>query len=85
MPNNTEVCKTHTLIYIRGYPSSHDALANNTVHDSNRLQNHTPKKPISTLRTAAQTPQHETIAQGHTARAKADHTADTQTPQLACP
>ena len=47
------------------------------------------QKPISTLETAAQTPQHKTIAPGHTARVKAfntaDHTADTQTTQQACP
>ena len=39
------------------------------------------QKPISTLETAAQTPQHKTIAPGpaapgHTARVKADNTAD---------
>ena len=54
-----------------GYPSLHDALAKNNVHDSNRLhpEPHT-QKPILTLETAAQTPQHKTIAPGHTARAK---------------
>ena len=60
-----------------GYPSLHDALANSNVHNSHRLQNHThTQKPISTLETAAQTPQYKTIAPGHTARAKADYTAD---------
>ena len=79
-----------------GYPSLHDALANNNVHDSNPPPEPHTQKPMSTLETAGQTPQHETIAPGHTARAKADntadhtadnadHTADTQTTQQACP
>ena len=33
-----------------GYPSSHDALANNNVYDSNRLQNHTPRNPFRSLK-----------------------------------
>ena len=39
-------CQMHV-----GYPSLHDALANNNVHDSNRLQNHTPRNPFRHLKT----------------------------------
>ena len=61
-----------------GYPSLHDALANNNVHDSNRLQNHTPRNPFRHLN---QQRKHHSIRPSHHAKQHAQKQRTQQTTQ----
>ena len=63
---------------VHGYPSLHDALANNNVHDSNRLQNHTPRNPFRHLK---QQRKHHSIRASHQATPHAQKQTTQRTTQ----
>ena len=71
---STDILGLHCMYPTYGYPSLHDALANSNVHDSNRLQNHTPRNPFRRLKQQRKhhsiRPWHQAIqhAQGQTPR-----------------
>ena len=59
--------RTNSLSFCRGadsYPSLHDVVANNNLHGSNRLQNHTPLNPFRHLK---QQRKHHSIRPSHQA------------------
>ena len=61
------------------YPSWHDALTNNNVHDSNRLQNHTPRNPFRHVK--QQHEHHSIIRPSHQAKQHAQEQTTQQTTQ----
>ena len=70
---------TYMVIRYIGYPSLHDALANNNVHDSNRLQNHTPRNLFRHLK---QQRKHYSVRPSHQATQHAQKQTTQQTTQL---
>ena len=75
---STDILGLHCMYPTYGYPSLHDALANSNVHDSNRLQNHTPRNPFRHLK---QQRKHHSIRPSHQAIQHAQRQTPRQTTQ----